>query len=90
MDNSLPHEPADLMQKRLRFRSTHRGCKEMDLVLGAFAEAHLPGLSGDRLIAYSRLLDESDADIWDWLMGRLPPAREEYAPLLAQMTARTA
>ncbi len=73
--------------KRLRFRSTHRGCKEMDLVLGTFADEHLEDLSPTLLSIYGRLLDESDADIWDWLMGTREIPNPDYAPLLALMIA---
>jgi len=70
--------------KRLHFRSTHRGCKEMDLVLGSFAQDRLHKLDAEGQAAYGRLLDENDADIWDWLMGRGEPP-QEYLPLLALM-----
>lgn len=71
--------------KRLRFRSAHRGCKETDLVLAAFAERELSLLNAAELDVYEALLDENDADIWDWLVGKSPPARPEYAPLIERM-----
>lgn len=69
--------------KRLRYRSWHRGCKETDLVLGVFADTHLPMLDAPMVEIYERLLDENDADIWQWLTAHGAPA--EYAPLLAMM-----
>ncbi|MDE3059710.1 MAG: succinate dehydrogenase assembly factor 2 [Pseudomonadota bacterium] len=74
-----------LLLKRLRYRSWHRGCKETDLVLGNFADTHLAGLAPELLPAYERLLDENDADIWEWLAGKASsPA--EYEELLVMMT----
>ena len=67
--------------KRLRYRSWHRGCKETDLLLGRFADEKLALLTPPQLAVYERLLEESDADIWDWLNGH--PAPVEYAELLA-------
>jgi succinate dehydrogenase flavin-adding protein (antitoxin of CptAB toxin-antitoxin module) len=48
--------------------SSHRGCKEMDVILGNFAEKHLNDLSEDQLEIYERLLNESDQDIYDGLI----------------------
>ncbi|MEM9047852.1 MAG: succinate dehydrogenase assembly factor 2 [Pseudomonadota bacterium] len=65
-------------------RSARRGMREMDIVLGGFARAVLPGLSRDALDAYEMLLDEPDQEIFDWVTGRapVPPA---YAGLIAAM-----
>jgi len=78
-------EPPDIRLKRLRFRSSHRGCKETDLVLGAFAEARLESLDAAMLTAYERLLEESDADIWDWLVGRTSPHNPAYSALIVEL-----
>ncbi|MBY0407328.1 MAG: succinate dehydrogenase assembly factor 2 [Rickettsiales bacterium] len=71
----------DSRLKRLIFRSVHRGCKETDLIFAHFAEHTLPGLQGAQLDAYERLLDEDDADIWQWLIGKADPG-EDYASLI--------
>ncbi|MBV8939151.1 MAG: succinate dehydrogenase assembly factor 2 [Alphaproteobacteria bacterium] len=73
--------------KRLLYRSTHRGCKETDLVLGQFAHTHLHALEEPMLSIYAALLEENDADIWDWLTDKSPPARAEYGPLLSLLKA---
>lgn len=70
--------------KRLIFRSVHRGCKETDLIFGQFAAQTLPTLQGAELDAYERLLDEDDADIWQWLIEKQPPA-PEYTNLINQL-----
>jgi antitoxin CptB len=67
--------------KRLRYRSSHRGCKETDLILGQFSEEKLANLMDSELAIYEELLDEDDAHIWDWLVGNAP-APEKYAALL--------
>jgi antitoxin CptB len=70
---------ADLI-KRLRYRSWHRGCKETDLILGRFADSVLDNLSPASLEIYEKLLNENDADIWDWVRGKETPA--EYTELM--------
>ena len=57
---------------RLRFRSWHRGTREMDLVLGSFADAHLPGFTTAQLDLYEALLIEADPDLYNWIAGTEP------------------
>ncbi len=57
-------------RKRLLFRSRHRGTKELDLVLGPFAESHLDRFSATELDSFAAFLDEPDTAIYDWLTGR--------------------
>ncbi len=47
----------EIRRKRLLFRSWHRGTREMDLLLGSFAERNLPGFSADQIELYERLLE---------------------------------
>ncbi len=70
--------------KRLRMRSWRRGIKEMDLILGAFADAELAALDGATLDDYERLLEENDWDLYYWVSG----AREApgtYAALIGRL-----
>lgn len=71
--------------KRLRYRSWHRGWKETDLILGKFADENLNKMNMDTIDIYEQLLDENDADIWDWLVGKLPPKNPAYAPILESL-----
>lgn len=61
--------------KRLMYQSLHRGCKETDILLGNFSIAMLGKLTSEELLDYSSLLEVSDAQIYDWLVGRaaIPP-----------------
>lgn len=70
--------------KRLRYRSWHRGCKETDLILGAFSDAELARLSPALLDNFEHLLDEDDADIWNWLTDKSAPA-EQYLTLIEML-----
>lgn len=56
--------------KRLLFQSTHRGMKEMDVILGGFAERHLSVLGDDQLGRFEAVLQESDSDLFDWISGK--------------------
>ena len=68
--------------KRLRIRAWRRGIRELDLVLGPFADARPP--AAPELEAFERLLSENDNEIYDWFLERVSPP-EEYAALLGQI-----
>ena len=77
-------EGAEARLKRLRMRSMRRGIKEMDLILSAFADAHLGALNADEIALYDRLLSENDHDLYGWIGGQFPvPA--QYADLIARI-----
>lgn len=63
----------EIIRKRLRFRSWHRGTKEMDLLLGSFADRHLPDLDAGDLAQYEDLLQNNDPDLYNWITGQEDP-----------------
>jgi antitoxin CptB len=67
------NEDTDIRRKRLRFRSWHRGTREMDLLLGRFADEHLGEMDGGQLDRYEALLLESDPDLYAWMTGKASP-----------------
>jgi antitoxin CptB len=66
-------ETLEARRKRLKFRSWHRGTREMDLILGRFADAHIAAMSPEQLDRYAALLENNDPDIYDWLTDRAAP-----------------
>ena len=68
--------------KRLRIRSWRRGTREMDLILGRFADTRLGDLDAGALDLYEALLEENDHDLYAWIAGRAG-APEAYAGLLS-------
>lgn len=80
-------EGADIRRKRLLYQSSHRGTKESDLLLGAFAAAHLAAFSPAQLERYEALLDETDQDLFDWIAGRAAPPPEKTSDVLGLLLA---
>lgn len=75
-------EDLPMRRRRLRYRAWHRGTKEMDLVLGPFADAHLDGFGAPELDRLEALMDEEDTDLLKWVMGQeAVPARADAALL---------
>ena len=79
-------EALEIDRKRLRFRSWHRGTREMDLLLGRFADRHLAAYDCGALLAYAALLEQSDPDIYDWVCGRGECPEGELRPIVAALT----
>ncbi|WP_299362295.1 succinate dehydrogenase assembly factor 2 [uncultured Paracoccus sp.] len=65
----------EIRLKRARLRSWRRGIKEMDLILGPFADEALSAQSDATLDVYERLLDENDHDLYQWVTARTRPAQ---------------
>ena len=75
----------DPRRRRILFRCWHRGIREMDLILGPFADTHLAGLSEPDLLTYDRLLEENDQDLMAWILGQSAPP-DWVVPLLGRIT----
>lgn len=72
-------EAREVRLRRLRLRSWRRGIREMDLILGGFADAELAGLDDAALDAYERLLEAPDWDLYAWVTGAAEPPGEHRA-----------
>ena len=75
MAEAMASETLDLRRRRARYRAWHRGIREMDLIMGSFADAELPTLSEAELAAFERLLEVPDPELYAWVTGEaeIPP-----------------
>ena len=79
-------EGAETRLARLRMRSWRRGTREMDLILGPFADAALAGLDPTGLDAFEALIAENDQDLYLWMNGRAE-APEAHRDIVARIRA---
>jgi antitoxin CptB len=79
-------ETLENRRRRLKMRSMRRGIKEMDLILSAFADAHLAAMTAADLELYDRFLSENDHDLYLWVSGQ-SPAPAPYGDLTARIAA---
>jgi antitoxin CptB len=79
-------EDIAMRRRRLRYRAGHRGTRELDLILGPFAEARADAMDGVELSAFERLLAEEETDLQDWLLG-LAPAPAAHLSLIDTLLA---
>ena len=61
--------------------------REMDLLLGRFADAHIGDLSDHDLADFEALMELPDGDLLDFITGLAPPAAEQQTPLLNAIIA---
>ena len=71
----------DDRRKRLLFRCWHRGTRELDLILGRFADAEIASLSDDELGQLEQLLEVPDPDFYAAVTGERSLPGEYTNPL---------
>jgi antitoxin CptB len=89
-DGSTPAadpETDETRRKRLRFRAWHRGTREMDLLVGSFADAHLDAFGPEQLDRFEGLLLEADPDVYAWMTGRAEPPSDLDHDVMRMMRA---
>ncbi|HEY7999870.1 MAG TPA: succinate dehydrogenase assembly factor 2 [Pseudolabrys sp.] len=79
--SEISSQSLDARRRRLLFRSWHRGIREMDLVLGRFADAQLAFLNDAELGEYETWLDIPDQQIFAWISGQEPVPADIDTPL---------
>lgn len=72
----------DTRRKQIRFRAWRRGFREIDLILGAFADAHVENLDEAGLEEFERLLQLPDQDVYAWIISQAPVPPEHDGPVL--------
>jgi antitoxin CptB len=80
-----PSEDIETRRKRLLWRATHRGTREMDLVLGGYARAHLATMTAAELDEFERLSSLEDPQLMGWVVGRQPVPPEYASELTAKI-----
>jgi antitoxin CptB len=65
----------DTRRRKLLFRCWHRGMREMDLIMGRFADAAIEQLTSDELAEFEHLLEAPDRELLAWIIGEadVPP-----------------
>ena len=59
----------DPRRRRVLYRCWHRGMREVDILIGRFADARIAALDGSELDELEALMEAPDRDIFAWLVG---------------------
>jgi antitoxin CptB len=77
----------DERRRRILFRAWRRGMREMDLVMGQFADANLPAMTESELDEFERLMEAPDPLVLAWVTGETPTPSEYDTALFARLCA---
>ena len=84
---TISSEGLDTRRRRLLFRAWHRGMREVDLITGRFADAHIATLSDAEVDAFERLMDVPEPDLLAWVMGSAQTPADHDTPLFRRICA---
>jgi antitoxin CptB len=72
----------DGRRRKLLFRAWRRGVREMDLIVGRFADVHIEALDAAGLDDFERLMEAPNAELYAWVTGAASaPPRYDTAVL---------
>ncbi|WP_029039872.1 FAD assembly factor SdhE [Cucumibacter marinus] len=74
-------------RKRAHFRAWHRGTKEMDLLMGRFADARIEAFDEPALTRFEALLEIADTELQVWLTGQAAVPPDVDKTLIAEISA---
>ncbi|MEL7285925.1 MAG: succinate dehydrogenase assembly factor 2, partial [Pseudomonadota bacterium] len=65
----MSEDVLDERRRKLKFRAWRRGFREMDLLMGSFADTHIADMTDADLSEFERLLSTPDWEVYAWLIG---------------------
>ncbi|HEV3396553.1 MAG TPA: succinate dehydrogenase assembly factor 2 [Xanthobacteraceae bacterium] len=74
-------------RRKIKFRSWHRGMREVDLIMGRFADAFVDAMAPAELDDYERLMEMPDPELLGWVIGESPPPADVYSTMLRRLRA---
>jgi antitoxin CptB len=77
----------DILRRRLKWRATHRGIKEMDILVGGYAEAHVAAMGEADLLHFEQLLEIPDQFLLSWATLQEPVLPEHDSAMLRAVLA---
>ena len=75
----------EITRKRLLWRATHRGIKEMDILVGGYARVHLTEMNEAQLTLFAELLEIPDQDLLSWATKQSSVPLDQQSTILDSM-----
>jgi len=75
----------DERRRKLLFRSWHRGSRELDLIIGPFADAWIDRMSEAELGAFEELLQIPEPELYELVVAPELPVLEQENALLRRL-----
>lgn len=76
-----------IRKRRAAWRANHRGTKELDLIVGRYAEAHLEHMDMEGLARFEAFLAVADPELQRWLLSADATGEGEFRDLVADVRA---
>ncbi len=86
-DTTGTNDDLAVRRRKLKFRSWHRGMREMDLIMGRFADVFVDTMEPAELDAYERLMETPDPELLGWVLADQSPPAEADSPMLQRLRA---
>jgi antitoxin CptB len=86
-DTSGADDALAVRRRKIKFRSWHRGMREMDLIMGRFADAFVDAMGPEELDEYERLMEMPDPDLFACVLAEGPPAADLDSAMLRRLRA---
>ncbi|WP_370371215.1 succinate dehydrogenase assembly factor 2 [Henriciella pelagia] len=77
----------DEKRRKLKFRASRRGFREMDLIMGQFAERHIGSMDDEELAEFERLLAMPDWEVYAWIIGNKSVPANYAGPVMDRLLA---
>jgi antitoxin CptB len=77
----------DERRRRLLFRAWRRGVREMDLIVGRFADTFIDKFDRRALDEFERLIEVPNAELYAWIVGSESVPPENESGVLRQLIA---
>jgi len=78
-------EGLDVRRRKLLFRAWRRGVREMDLIIGRFADVHIDTLDDTGLDDFEHLIEAPNAALYAWVVGAETIPAEYDTAVLAKL-----
>ncbi len=75
----------EIRRRRAAYRAHHRGTKEMDWLLGKYADAELATMDEPALVQFERFLSIADPELHRWIVSPEQCVDSEFAGLLGKI-----
>jgi antitoxin CptB len=78
-------EGLDVRRRKLLFRAWHRGMRELDLIMGRFADAAIEQLTDTELTQFEHLMEVPDRELLAWVTGEADVPAAYQTPLFGRL-----
>lgn len=79
-------DASEIRLRRLKYRANHRGIKEMDIILGGFADSELDALEPEEVNSFEALMEHHDRDLLVWFTGEAEFPHDELSEIFTKVS----